>query len=207
MRSMPRLFGPRKAAHVVGDERGVTIVEFALVAPVLLLSIMGLLDIGHQYYAESILEGEMQKAARQSSFEDATTAAAQVAIDSQVATSVRRVIGTAANISFSRKAYNTYRRASVKTEDFVDNNANGLCDNGEPFEDADGNGVWSSDASILAPGGSKDVLIYSVSASYRRLFPMASMLGWSQNVTINATTMLKNQPVTNQREATTGNCT
>ena len=202
-----RIIGRRQAREVVHDETGVTIVEFALVAPVLLLMLMGLLDIGHQYYAESILEGEMQRAGRKSSFEDATTSDAQIAIDGEVAASVRKVVGSAANITFTRTAYNSYRRAEVKAEDFVDNNNNNICDNGEPYEDADNNGTWSPDAQVLAPGGAKDVLIYTANVSYPRLFPMAGMLGWGNTVNLKTKTMLRNQPFTNQMEVTTGNCT
>jgi hypothetical protein len=188
------------------DIRGVTAVEFALVSPVLILGAMGMFDIGHQYYAQSILQGEVQKAGRLSSFEDANSPAEQAVIDGRVATSVRKVVGGAAQISFTRKSYNSYRRATVVAEDYVDNNKNGVCDNGEPFEDSDGSGSWSSDASVAGQGSAKDVLVYSAFVSYGRLFPMAGLLGWSPTIDISANTTLRNQPFTNQREIATGNC-
>jgi Flp pilus assembly pilin Flp len=51
------------------DKRGATIVEFALVSPVMILMMMGLGDMGYQVYAQSILNGAMQKAARDSAIQ------------------------------------------------------------------------------------------------------------------------------------------
>ena len=49
-----------------GNERGTTIIEFALIAPVLMLVMMGFFDMGHEVYARSVLTGAIQKAARDS---------------------------------------------------------------------------------------------------------------------------------------------
>ena len=40
-----------------GDERGATIVEFAIVAPVFLTLLLGIFDFGHAIYAQSVLQG------------------------------------------------------------------------------------------------------------------------------------------------------
>jgi Flp pilus assembly protein TadG len=61
----------RRARQLRQDERGATIVEFALVAPVLLLSIMGICDIGYNIYTQALLRGAIQKAARDSTIEGA----------------------------------------------------------------------------------------------------------------------------------------
>ena len=49
---------------LVGDRRGVTAIEFGIVAPVLCLMILGLSDLAYQSYTQSMLEGAVQKAAR-----------------------------------------------------------------------------------------------------------------------------------------------
>ena len=54
---------------LTSDSEAATIVEFAFVAPVLILLVMGTLDIGHSIYTRSVLEGEIQKAARASTME------------------------------------------------------------------------------------------------------------------------------------------
>ena len=39
------------------DERGATLVEFALISPVLLLTILGLFEMGYNYYIQAQLQG------------------------------------------------------------------------------------------------------------------------------------------------------
>ena len=43
------------------DKRGATAIEFGVVAPVLILTLLGLSDLGYRVYAQSILDGAMQK--------------------------------------------------------------------------------------------------------------------------------------------------
>ena len=61
---MPRLF-----TEIFRDETGATIVEFALISPVLVLTLMGLFDLSYNFYAETMIEGAIQKAARDSTLE------------------------------------------------------------------------------------------------------------------------------------------
>ena len=46
------------------DKRGVTVLEFAFVAPVLILILMFLFDTAYYLYARAILSGEVQAAGR-----------------------------------------------------------------------------------------------------------------------------------------------
>jgi Flp pilus assembly protein TadG len=188
------------------DTRGVTMVEFALIAPVLVLLLMGMFDLGHSQYARSVLEGEMQAAGRASTFETSTVVANQAAIDAQVASQIRRIAGKSATVTFSRKAVQSYKRMQLRAEEFLDGNGNNVCDNGETFEDSNGNGTWSPDATIAGQGGAKDVQLYDATVTYPRMFPMASLLGWSQNQTVKASTVLRNQPYTNQAVIPKGTC-
>src|SRR3546814_7855992 len=57
------------------DASGNTIVEFAFVGPVLVLLLMGTLDVGHTLYMQAVLQGVMQKAARDSALESGSATA------------------------------------------------------------------------------------------------------------------------------------
>ena len=48
-------------AGLGGDRRGVTAVEFALIAPALMLILLGVFDAGYNLYAASVLNGATQK--------------------------------------------------------------------------------------------------------------------------------------------------
>ena len=46
------------------DQDGATLVEFALVSPVMLFMMMGVFDVGYGVYMRSVLDGAIQKAGR-----------------------------------------------------------------------------------------------------------------------------------------------
>lgn len=186
------------------DARGTTVLEFAFVAPVLVLMLMFLFDTGYYLYAKSILGGEVQAAGRASTMETATIAN-QTALDTRVRTAVQRLVSNG-DVSFTRTAYKSYSRAQAKAETYTDTNGNGLCDNGEPFDDANNNGIRDLDSGATGQGGAKDVTIYSVTLQYNRLFPMAGLLGWSNRVSMTANTILRNQPFDKQAQPVVGHC-
>jgi Flp pilus assembly protein TadG len=191
---------------LTSDSEGATIVEFAFVAPVLILLVMGTLDIGHAIYTRSVLEGEIQKAARASTMETASMAVQQAQIDADVAAIVRKIAGTDAQLQFERKAYGTYKSARRKAEEYVDTNNNGECDAGESFEDSNGDGIWSDDAGIAGQGKARDVQQYTVTVRYDRKFPTSALLGWSEGETLIVRSVLRNQPFNDAAPPAVGTC-
>lgn len=63
-------------AWIRSDRRGATVIEFAIVVPVLMVLLMGAFGLLHQIYAQSILDGALQKAARDSAIEGGAANAA-----------------------------------------------------------------------------------------------------------------------------------
>lgn len=182
---------------------GATAVEFALISPVLVLLLMGLFDMGFSVYANTMLQGALQRAARSSTVEGA--AATLSLIDSAVTSEIRPVVPDA-SLVFSRKAYANFTDVGLP-EDFTDSNGNGVCDAGEPYEDANGSGSWDRDRGAAGLGGARDAVLYTVTMTYARKFPMASLLGMSETVTQSASTVLRNQPYDMQKSlAKLGNC-
>lgn len=195
----------RRHRTLVRDARGATIVEFAFVAPVFILLLMFLFDAGYYLYAKSILTGEVLAAGRSSALETATQENRDT-LDTNVETAVKRLV-SGGTMSFDRMAYKSYGRAQAKAEAFIDGNNNNICDANESFDDANVNGVRDLDSGTSGQGGAKDVTIYTVTLRYDRMFPMASLLGWGQEVTMRSSTLLRNQPFDKQAEAVIGHCT
>ena len=54
------------------DERGAALVEFALIAPALLVLLLGMFELGYNYYMQSQFQGAIQKAARDEPFNTAS---------------------------------------------------------------------------------------------------------------------------------------
>ena len=186
------------------DARGATAVEFAAIAPALLLVVLGLMDLGYNIYATSLLEGAVHKAGREATIEGAETRG--LAIDNGVRAAVGDIAPNA-EVSFSRRAYIDFSDVD-QPEEFTDTNEDGICNEGEPFEDANANGSWDEDRGSADMGGARDAVLYTVTVSYPRAFPAMRLFGFSDRVTATAHTVLRNQPYGPQNQAmAVGNCT
>lgn len=197
----------RSPACALRDESGVTAVEFALIAPVLLMTLFGLFDVGHNMYTAQMLQGAIQKASRDSTIEGASTSAASL---DAIVTKAVQAIAPGATLTFSRKSYSSFTSVS-RPENYDDLNANNTCDNGEAFEDANKNGIWDVDVGNTGFGGARDAVLYTVTVTYKRVFPIAAFIpGQSKTLTMSATNVLRNQPYGlpgSGPKPGTGNCT
>ncbi len=187
------------------EEGGATVVEFALILPALMIVLFGLFDLSHNMYTVQMLQGAIQGAARDSTIEGA--GGSEAAIDANVTRAVRAV-APGATVTFARKAYASFSEVN-RPEDYDDANSNDTCDNGEPFEDANGNGSWDIDPGITGFGSARDAVLYSVTVTYKRAFPIAEFIpGQTGNFTLVSNTVLRNQPYAMQANPTPaiGNC-
>ena len=184
------------------NQEGVSIVEFAMMAPVLCMMLLGMFDMSYNMYANQMLHGAVQEAARDSTLEGAT----ETMLDAKVADAVDDVVGNA-ELTFNRRAYASFSAVSQE-EDYTDINNDGTCNDGEPFEDANRNGIWDPDQGEAGNGGARDAILYQVTIKYPRAFAIAPFIGISPFHETTATTVLRNQPFDGQidRSAVTGNC-
>src|SRR5688572_3113182 len=165
--------------------------------------LLGLMDLSYNIYATTLLEGAVHKAGRDSTIEGAE--ARGLAIDNRVRDSVGEIVPSA-TVAFSRRAYIDYSEAE-RPEDFTDTNDDGVCNDGEPFEDVNTNGTWDDDRGRDGPGGARDAVLYTVTVTYPRAFPVMKLLGFSPTVTARTRTVLRNQPYGPQNQAAAvGNC-
>lgn len=188
------------------NDRGVTIIEFAIVCPVMLMLMMGLGELAFQSYLQAVLTGALQKAARDSTIEGNGTSDATTLIDNRVKTTIGRIIKTATWDDVAdptkpiRENYSHF--ADVGPEYFWDSNKNGKYDkNTECFLDSNGNGVWDADPGTTGQGGANAVVVYQMGFTYPRLFPIYRVIGWPNTVHLSAETILKNQPYKYQNTA------
>jgi Flp pilus assembly protein TadG len=194
----------RLHTRLAEDRRGATLIEFAIVCPVMLITMMGLGDLLYQGYAQSILTGALQKAARDSAIEGGASNTAT--IDGKVVALMAPLIknlsnncapsGTVATWCSTRKTYDTF--SEVAPEPFTDTNGNGVRDPGECFTDENGNGVWDADPGLNGQGGASAVTLYTMTISFPRVFPAAGLLKLPLTQTISSSTLLKNQPYASQ---------
>lgn len=195
------------------DERGATIIEFAIVAPVMGLLLLGAFDVAHTLYMRAALQGVVQKTARDATLESGLAGATQTALDNKVKAQIKALANNG-TVTITRKWYRNYEQAAAsKFEPWTDTNGNGTCDGpagstpGEPYEDTNGNGIWDSTGGNLSQGGAKDAVLYTATVSYPRFFPIYNIVGGSKTTKVTASTILRNQPYGDQGVPKVRNCT
>lgn len=180
------------------DRRGATLTEFGLLIPVLAMLLVGAFDIGHTLYMRAVLQGVVQKTARNAGLESGTDTARRAALDAIVRNQVLK-LAKGADVQISRRSYRSFSKAAAaQAEPLTDTNGNGRCDNLEPFEDQNGNGVRDADGGNAGQGGAKDTVVYTVTVSYARLFPLHKFIKIPARQVVKATTIMNNQPYGDQ---------
>lgn len=184
------------------DEKGVTVVEFALIAPTFLLMLMGTLDMGHMVYSQSVLNGAVQSAARDASLEGGDTDAADALVLARV-----EGIMPGVELDTSRRSYFDFADID-RAEQWNDADNNGLCNDGEAYTDENGNGQWDDEIGVNGNGGANDVVIYTVRATYEPLFTIPFLPEEWETRTLESTAIKKNQPFAAQSSylSTAGTC-
>jgi Flp pilus assembly protein TadG len=204
MRLTPRI--AHRLRRLARAQDGTTILEFGLIAPTLCVLLLGAMDIGHTLYLQSVLQGAVQKAARDGTLETAagTSATRRDAIDAVV----KKQLGTlhkTATVTINRRFYRSFTKAAAAQAETQLSDSTGTsfedgkCNNGEHYSDANNNGRFDRDGGdSIDRAGARDNVVYTVSISYPRMFPMDRLIGGNGTTTLSATTVLSNQPFGDQ---------
>ena len=77
----------------------------------------------------------------------------------------------------------------------IDTDPVGTYNQGDCWEDTNGNNSWDADRGSSGMGGADDIVRYQVSITYPRLVPIWKFLGtWGTTDTVTSNTVLRNQP-------------
>ncbi|MDO7833763.1 pilus assembly protein [Sphingobium sp. HBC34] len=181
------------------DQRGVTLLEFALVSPALILTIMGIGDLAYQSYLRSVTRGVLEKAARSASVGTLNS----TDLDTYIAAQMSAINAKNGTTSVTKKSYYNFSRVGKPEKITTDTAPLGSYNVGDCYEDANGNGSYDAAGGTTGLGNADDIVYYEVTVSMPRMFPMAKLLGWNATQSATATTMVRNQPWANQNKPTT----
>ena len=170
------------------NSRGVTVIEYALISPVFLTLLMGGMDVAQEAYALSLLNGATQKIARADTIQNANTSTNNATVLQTLAPVLPNV-----TVNSVRQNYNDFADIG-RSEKWNDTNNNGLCDNGETYVDENSDGHFSTDVAESGNGGANDVVVWTVTATYRPMFyaPFVSRIAGTR--TLKSVAIKKNQP-------------
>jgi len=179
--------------RLFADRRGGPSVEFALILPVLLVLLLGIVETGRVLAATALLDGAVREAARRG-ITGAAGAADEAAIRTLVtARTAGLVDGDSATVS--TLVYPRFTEIGL-AEPFTDSAPlNGTWEEGEDFDDLNGNGAWDADRGRPGGGAPGEVVVYTVTTQLRTLTGFVDrLLAPSGSFTLSASIAVRNEP-------------
>lgn len=179
------------------DDSGSSLVEFAVIAPVLLAFTIGLVDLGYTGFTQVSLDSAVAQAARDA------IATSKGCIDNEarvetikdsITESMKGFLKTA-DPEITVKSYADFNSVHPP-EPFTDTNGNGKYDQGEPFDDIFiQNSTWDDDpGQIDNAGGPGGIVMYTAKFHLKRIVPPIRYLEFS-NPVLQASTIVRNEPI------------
>jgi Flp pilus assembly protein TadG len=184
----------RRLARLARGRRGVTAVEFALIAPVCFSLVCVFIDLSMVMFITNVMEGGLREASRYAITGYTESGKTREQKISEIIKDHSYGFIKPEDITITYKVYPSFGDIG-KPEPFVDANANGKYDSGESFTDINNNGQWDADMGAAGIGGPGDIVAYNVDYKWTLWTPLASSL-WPNNgtVTLSATVAVRNEP-------------
>lgn len=181
------------------DVRAVAAIEFAFIAPVMVLMICGFMEFSHVSSARTRLEGATMRAARAVAASDCPSErqGLMTNIIEQAMLDIPSPNGGVVEVI--TKSYSDKFGDVGEPEPFNDQNTNMIWDVGESFTDVNGNGAYDKDmGSAGSIGGAGQVVSYTARYQVESLFGFVSQQFKGANVySIEASTVIRNEPIFN----------
>lgn len=176
---------------------GTTMIEFAVVAPVMFTFFLSTIEFGMLFTASAVLENAASHASRfglTGAVEEGKTREESIlAIVKDRASSMINP----EEIHLVSKVYEHFDQIGQE-EPYNDDNGNGAYDPGETYNDINGNGQWDNDMASSGAGGAGDIVIYTVTYDWELIIPMiGDMISENGKFPLSATVIVRNEPFEN----------
>lgn len=173
-------------------DAGQAMVEFALIAPILLGIICAILEFSGVLFAQTLLEGGAREASRHG-ITGATVGGVSrdAAILKVIEDNTFGIIDTD-ELEVETLIYETFADVG-QPEPFTDANGNGVFDDGETFDDINGNGSRDEDMGVAGLGGPGDIVVYRLSYDWDVMIPMFEPF-FGETVALDASIAVRNEP-------------
>lgn len=179
------------------DTRGATIVEFAIILPVMCVLLMGGMELAYRTYLTAIVQGALLEASRRATVGDKTGTEIDTIIKDRVAMLTNRL-----NVKTIKKE-NFYNFSNVAKPEKItyDTAPLGTYNPTDCYEDANNNNTYDTVANS-GLGTADDIVRYEVTVEYPNAMPVTKLMGWPAKQSIVAATVMRNQPFTSRASPT-----
>lgn len=186
--------------RLAADTRGATVVEFAIVIPVLCTLLAAGFELGYRAYFTAVVQGALFEASRMATVGNKTGDDINQLVTQRVAS-----LSTAAEVKETKtESFYNFTRVGKPEKITTDKDNDGVYDpaDGDCYEDANNNGQYDS-VTNAGLGTADDIVRYTVTIEYPNVMPVNGLLGWGATQVITASTVLRNQPFTSRAMPTT----
>lgn len=173
---------------------GVTALEFAIVAPVFMLLLFGIVEFALIMMVYNVMEGATASSSRlgKTGYTAAGVTRQQTIIN--VITDRAGSLINPAQLVVTSKFYKQFDQIN-DPEPYTDSNGNGTWNAGETYNDINGNGQWDPDMAASGYGSAGDIVVYEVSYPWQISVPIiSSLVGTNGVYTITTHAVVKNEP-------------
>lgn len=182
---------------LASDKRGATVVEFAIIIPVLCTVLAAGLELGYRAYLGSIVQGALLEASRRATVGDKTPDQIDQIIKDRVA-----MLSNASNVKqIKKESFYNFSNVGKPEKITADTDPIGTYNKGDCYEDANNNSVYDTNTNA-GLGTADDIVRYTVTVEYPNIMPVNKLLGLGAKQTIVAGTVLRNQPFTSRAQPT-----
>jgi len=176
------------------NEEGATIVEFALIAPTLMLFVMGIIEVAMVLFVSMLLEGSVREAGRYGITGYVYQGFDRIAIIRKIVEENTIGLVDMEKVKIETLTYQSFS-AVGQPEPFSDTNGNGQRDSGEPFNDVNGNGTWDDDMGVNGAGGPGDIVVYTITYDWPLLTTfLGDLMGRAGIMQLSASYAVRNEP-------------
>lgn len=175
-------------------EEGVTALEFAIVAPVFMLLLFGIIEFALIMMAYNVMEGATAVSSR---LGKTGYTASGVTREQTIINAITDRAGSLIDAQFltvTSKFYKQFDQIN-DPEPYSDTNGNGTRDGGENYTDINGNAQWDPDMGASGYGSAGDIVVYEVRYPWKISVPIiSSLVGTNGTYTITTHAVVKNEP-------------
>ncbi len=184
---------PARHSGFARAQDGVTALEFAMIAPVFLLIVTGIIEFAMIMFTTTVMESATNSTSRMG--KTGYNTAGLTRQQSIIASVANRTAGLldASKITVTSKVYTDF--ASVGKPEPCISPTTPPCPGvaGVNYNDINGNGTWDSDMGAAGLGSQGDVVVYSVSYPWPIMSPlMVPLLGSIYTITVRS--VVRNEP-------------
>lgn len=178
-------------------ETGGALIEFALVAPLLITLLVAVMEFAMVVLVMVLLEGGVREAARYGMTGQTPDDSSRLEAIADIINDHSLGLIDVTTSDVDVLVYDDFSSVDSGDELVVDVNGNGEWDSadGDTYNDLNGNGSWDPDPGVPGAGAGGEVVLYRVTASWNALTPLlAPFIGDGGMIPLSASVVVRNEP-------------